>query len=59
LENEEIESSLVVDPTLIAVEIHAGEEIPVELPSFPEAITVAISTDRKVSIIDLRASVSQ
>ena len=46
LEKEETESDEVVDPTLIAVEIHAGAPIAVLYPLFPDEITVAIPTDR-------------
>jgi hypothetical protein len=48
-----------VEPTLTAVEIHAGALIARGCPSFPEAITVAIPTDRRLSIAILRASESQ
>ena len=52
-ENEETASTVplsIVDPTLTAVEIQPGAERLVELPLFPDEITVAIPTDRRVSI---------
>lgn len=54
-ENEETTSDLLVEPTLIAVEMQAGAPIPLLLPSFPDAITVAIPTERRLSIAALRA----
>jgi hypothetical protein len=39
-----------VDPTLTAVEMHAGTEMPDALPWFPEAITVAMPAERRLSI---------
>ena len=54
-ENEETTSVLCVEPTLIALEMHAGAPIPSESPSFPDATTVAIPNDRRLSIAALRA----
>lgn len=45
----------VVDPTLIAVEIQAGEFILSVYPLLPEAITVAIPSERRLSIVDFIA----
>jgi hypothetical protein len=39
-----------VEPTLIALEIQAGYEIPFVLPSFPDAITVAMPSERRLSM---------
>jgi hypothetical protein len=47
------------EPTLIAVEMHAGAVNRVELPLFPELITVKMPAARKVSMIGFRASASQ
>ncbi len=52
-------SDLVVDPTLIADEIQAGELVELVKPSLPEAITVVISTDRRRSMALLVGSPSQ
>jgi hypothetical protein len=64
-EKGEIASAVVpnepssVEPTLTAVEMHAGKLSAEEKPSFPEAITVAIPTERRLSMATLRGSVSQ
>jgi len=39
-----------VAPTLIADEMHAGADTRFEFPSLPAAMTVAIPTDRSVSM---------
>src|SRR5687767_2499063 len=52
-------SPLVVEPTVIADEMHAGAPTPVEEPRFPDEITVAIPVERRLSIAALRASPSQ
>jgi hypothetical protein len=51
-EFEELEtaSDLVAFPTLTAVEIQAGAFSASEKPSFPEAATVAMPTERRLSI---------
>src|SRR5262245_249978 len=46
-------------PTLIAEEMQAGELMAFEKPLFPEAITVAIPAERKLSIMPLSGSLSQ
>ena len=43
-----------VDPTLTMLEMQAGEPMPVEDSSFPEAAMVAIPTARSLSAIDFR-----
>ena len=43
-------SPFVVEPTLTAVEMQAGELIPVALYSLPEEITVAVPSERRLSI---------
>jgi hypothetical protein len=60
-ENEEmVFATSEVEPTLIAVEMHAGALIESVYPLFPDAMTVAIFADRKLStaslIEDLSAS---
>jgi len=45
-EKDEMESDEVVDPTLMAVEMHAGAPIALEYALFPDEITVAIPADR-------------
>ena len=45
-ENQETASADVVDPTLMAVEIHAGAPIALVYALFPDEMTVAIPTDR-------------
>lgn len=45
-ENQEIASADVVDPTLIAVDMHAGAPIALVYALFPDEITVAIPADR-------------
>ncbi len=59
LENHDTVSALVVDPTLIAVEMHAGNSSRPVAPSFPAATTVAIPTERRLSTVDLPGAVSQ
>jgi hypothetical protein len=49
-EKIEMPSDLVVDPTLMAVEIQAGAFRASLNPSLPAAATVAIPTERKLSI---------
>jgi hypothetical protein len=49
-ENEDTASVFVVEPTLIALEIHPGSLIP-WAALFPAAIIVAIPTARSVSMI--------
>jgi hypothetical protein len=49
-ENEETTSLFVVDPTLIALEIHAGSLIPLAA-LLPAATTVAMPAERRVSTI--------
>jgi hypothetical protein len=50
LEKDDTTSLLVVEPTLTADEMHAGEASAVGVPSLPAATTVAIPTDRSVSM---------
>jgi hypothetical protein len=57
-EKNEIESVFVVDPTLTAVEIHAGALMASMNPSFPEATAVAISKERKLSIAAFLAALA-
>ena len=45
-------SAFVVAPTLITLEIHAGEIKAVALPSFPDAAMVAIPTERNEAEIE-------
>ena len=45
-EKDDTVSDKVVDPTLIAVEIHAGAPIAPVYPLFPDEITVAMPTER-------------
>src|SRR5688572_7135562 len=52
-------SFTVVAPTVIALEMHAGAATALVKPLLPEAITVAIPADLRLSIIALRASESQ
>ena len=59
LEKLEITSALVVDPTLIALEMHAGYERESLNALFPEAITVAMPTETRLSMANLRESPSQ
>ena len=58
-EKLETASAFVVDPTLMAVEMHAGAAIASRYPEFAEAMTVAIPTERRLSMASLRRSVSQ
>jgi hypothetical protein len=46
-------------PTAIAVEIHAGADTPVDLLSFPAAITIDIPTPASRSTRGFRGSESQ
>src|SRR5262249_56462370 len=57
-ENEHTTSAFVVEPTLTAEEIHAGDESAVGEPSLPDATTVAIPTERSVSMIAFSGSPS-
>ena len=52
-------SDFVVAPTLIADEIHAGALSAFVSPSLPAATTVAIPTDRRLSMMRLVGSLSQ
>ncbi len=52
-------SALLVAPTLTALEMHAGALMRLVEPSLPEAITVAMPTDRRLSIMGLWGSSSQ
>ena len=54
-EKDETTSDLVVEPTLTAVEIQAGKLRPSMNPSFPEAMTVTMPTERRLSIITFPA----
>jgi hypothetical protein len=58
-ENPATTGSSVVAPTVTALEIQPGELTPVFEELFPEAITVAMPTESKLSIAGLRALVSQ
>ena len=49
----------MVAPTLMAVEMHAGALIELVNPSFPDAITVATPTERRLSMDALSGSASQ
>ena len=59
LEYHGIVSDLVVAPTVIAVEIHPGEETAPVTASLPEAIIVATPAAFKSSMMDLSTSSSQ
>src|ERR1043166_1692714 len=48
-----------VDPTLMAEEMRAGRAMASVRPSLPLAITVAMPTERRLSIAGFRTSVSQ
>ena len=52
-------SSLVVAPTLTAVETHAGALSSLVEPSLPDATTVAMPTERRLSMNGLYSSASQ
>src|SRR6267142_2069406 len=52
-------SSLVVAPTLTAVETHAGALISLVDPSLPDATTVAMPTERRLSMKGLYSWSSQ
>ena len=52
-------SALSVEPTLIAVEMQAGEFMAATKELFPEATTLAIPTDRSWSIAGFLGSESQ
>jgi hypothetical protein len=58
-ENEDRVSDFVVEPTLTALDIQAGLLMEFVKPLLPEAITVAIPTDLRLSIIGFWDSVSQ
>ena len=58
-ENDATTSDLVVAPTLIADETHAGELRALLAPLLPAATVVAMPTDRRLSMIDFSGSVSQ
>ena len=58
-ENDETSSVFVVDPTLMADEMQAGDASPVGEPSLPAATTVAIPAARRVSMIAFSGSLSQ
>ena len=58
-ENEATMSDFEVAPTLIAEEIHPGELRAFVKPLFPAATTVAIPTDRRLSMIGFTGSPSQ
>lgn len=53
LENADTVSSLFVEPTLTAEEIQAGDEIANGIPLLPEAMTVAMPIERKLSMMGL------
>jgi hypothetical protein len=59
LENEERVSDFVVEPTLTALDMHAGAPRASVKSSLPEEITVAMPADLRLSIIALRESESQ
>jgi hypothetical protein len=58
-ENHDTSSVLVVEPTLTADETHAGDEIADPEKPLPDATTVAIPTDLKLSMSGLYGSLSQ
>src|SRR5206468_7514126 len=58
-ENDDTASDFVVDPTLTADEIQAGDDSAVGEPSLPDATTVAIPAERSVSMIAFSGSASQ
>ncbi len=58
-ENDETRSALVVEATLIALEMQAGELMPFRYPLLPDAMTAAMPTERRLSMTGLRASPSQ
>ena len=58
-EKDETPSVFVVEPTLTAVETQAGALREFDDPPFPEAATVAIPTDLRLSMIGLYGSPSQ
>ena len=59
LEKIDRSSDLSVEPTLIAVEMQAGELMAATKELFPEATTLAIPTDRSWSIAGFLGSESQ
>ena len=59
LENDDSVSDFVVEPTLTALDMQPGLLMESVKPLLPEAITVAIPTDLRLSIIALRESESQ
>jgi hypothetical protein len=52
LEKDDTASLLVVEPTLIADEMQLGALMAFVKPSSPDAMTVAIFAERRVSIAD-------
>ena len=58
-EKDDTASDFVVDPTLTADEIQAGDDSAVGEPSLPDATTVAIPAERSVSMIAFSGSASQ
>src|SRR5438552_18092143 len=58
-ENEATPSDSVVAPTVIAVEIQAGEFRPLVSPPLPAATTVAMHAERKLSMTVFVGSVSE
>ena len=52
-ENQDTTSALVVEATLTADETHAGAAMLVDDPSLPDATTVAIPADLRLSMIGL------
>src|SRR5262245_56429427 len=59
LEKVETTSAFVVEPTLTALEMHAGAAIAPVNPSLPDATTVATPSDRRVSIAGFMGLESQ
>jgi hypothetical protein len=52
-ENDDTWSESFVEPTLMALDMHAGEDNAFTYPLFPDATTGAIPTDCRVSNSDL------
>jgi hypothetical protein len=59
LENEDRVSDFVVEPTLTALDIQPGLLMEFVKPLLPEAMTVAMPTDLRLSIIAFSGAVSQ
>jgi len=59
LENEEMVSESVVEPTLTALDMQAGALMEFVKPLLPEEITVGMPAAFRLSIIGLRVSESQ